>query len=156
MNDDFLVLDPVDSIATVYRGTLDDHIASITKESWWLQSLRNTRAYLDWLQGDEQAHLSYELHRPFPIKVVPMLEALRAVESTKPDNPPQWRTVYGNVMNIGGRQALDGKVYGSERIPLGTCFWSSTDISWRRAGIGGSSLGAWVADRFPKKSRWES
>lgn len=144
-NDDMYALEPT-SVAMAYRGRLLDHIASLRGSSWWSRSLIAT---LHWLERNgHDDPLSYELHRPLPINRAAMAEILRDAARFSPQNPPQWRTLYGVLTEAGGVQADDGKVYGTTHpIPAGP--WLSTDDPHAAPVL------ARLAQQFPEPSRWE-
>ena len=110
-NDDFYITAPVESMPMLYRGSLVDHLAtprvSGKPDSWWSQSLKTTMVAL-------QAHghnnpASYELHVPIPVNRRKMLEVLAKFSHVTPDNPPQWRTLYGNMTHAPARRHPDVK-----------------------------------------------
>jgi hypothetical protein len=112
-NDDFFVTEPVAGAHTYYRSTLAEHIALPRvqrSKGWWHESLTVTRICL-------QAHgiaepLSYELHVPLPADKQRMADTLAMFQYVKPDNPPQWRTLYGNLHSVTAEQHHDVKAYG--------------------------------------------
>lgn len=130
MNDDFHLTAPVQEIPVVYRGLLRDHIGLPRVQrgaAWWRESLQTTLTCL-------QAHgiaepLSYELHTPFVVKKQLMAETLELFQHVTPDNPPQWRSLYGNLHQIGGEPHADGKAYRPG--PVSVPFHSTDDASWR-------------------------
>lgn len=149
VNDDFVITEPADVTEIAYRGTLDDHIASLkNRGSWWIESLTSARDYLRGRGIDEP--LSYELHRPILVDVARMEQALREAAWHSPDNPPQWRTVYGNRWNICGTMQPDGKIYRRTTTAPTTPFWSTTDQS-----ITTSPIGRAAAALFPEPCRYE-
>lgn len=144
-NDDFFAMEPV-TIEMAWRCTLDEHLTRQGVSGWWKQSLEYTMTHLT-EQGIAEP-LSYELHRPFPIVRADMARILADAAKVNPDNPPQWRTLYGVLTDAGGTQDHDGKVYGPQRpIPSGP--WLSTSDG---------NVGR-VMDRleaaFPEASPWE-
>lgn len=150
-NDDFYVLEPADTIPIVYRGDLADHIALLKSRGWWWLSLTATMSYLQ--EQGIQDPTSYDLHRPLPTVKADMAKALHDAADYQPANPPQWRTLYGNMAGIGGNpEPEDVKVYGKTSIPpAGTKWLSTTDKSWGES----CCLREWLAWRFPSPSRWE-
>lgn len=116
MNDDFIITEPIERVQTFYRCTLDQHlgIPRVKRGGWWKDSLETTHICL-------QAHgiaepISYELHVPFPVDKARMAQTLQQFQHVTPDNPPQWRTLYGNMHGIGGRQRQDVKAYNGSTI----------------------------------------
>ena len=147
-NDDFFITRPVDEIPVLYRGTLEDHIQMRRVQRgqpWWRDSLTTTKIILQALGHDEP--LSYELHTPFRCNKHLMAETLDRFKHITPDNPPQWRTLYGNLHDIGGEQSEDGKAYrpGELHEP----FHSTDDRSFRH-------FAAQLRELFPEPSRYEA
>lgn len=144
VNDDMFAVEPCVPSVT-YRAPLADHIRALQPNTWWLASMRLTAVRLR--QAGIYNGLSYELHRPLPIVVADMARILEDAW-TGHGVPPQWRTMYGNLVGIGGEQTRDCKVVG-RRGEFAGPWISTTDGAWR--------LG-W-ADRlmpmFPNPTRWE-
>lgn len=146
-NDDIFVTSPVHKMPVLYRGSLADHISMKRVqrgEPWWRDSLKTTQVILQALGYDNPR--SYELHVPFPVHKQAMAETLERFKRITPDNPPQWRTLYGVLNNIGGRQSADGKAYRPGA--LNTPFHSSDDRSFRH-------FRAQLQEMFPEPSRYE-
>lgn len=127
VNDDFFVTAP--TVPEVFhRCTLDEHlnIPRVKRGGWWKDSLETTRVCL-------QAHgiaepLSYELHVPLPVDKAAMAQTLEQFQHVTPDNPPQWRTLYGAMNHIGGKQRTDVKAYHGGTI--GQPYHSTTPRSF--------------------------
>lgn len=148
MNDDFYVLTPLTTIPVLYRGPLTRHIAECATPSWWSLSLQRTLA---WLQAQgHPAPLSYDLHVPLPISRERMREALDRLGDAFADNPPQWRTVYGNLAAVGGIQHRDQKVSVPTRQLPGGPFVSTDD------GAFYVGLQSTLRGRFPHPSQFEA
>lgn len=149
MNDDFFVLDPVRDIVPTHRGTLSDHVRSARGQSWWPESLRSTMTYLN--EAGVEEPLSYELHRPCVVKPKFMERILRQAADYSPNNPPQWRTLYGNLCShwSGSVQARDAKSIRANQIPIGVPYVSTDDVKWRQY------WGRVISPLFPDPSRWE-
>lgn len=137
-NDDFFVTEPIIEIPIYYRGTLDDHIhmdsVRKTPNSWWAKSLQLTRTCLQtWAAVTDYPDpiLSYELHLPIRVNKNRMADTLRRFAKHAPtNNPPQWRSLYGNLHQIGGTQRSDVKMMrGGEILKP---FHSTNDSSLRR------------------------
>lgn len=148
MNDDFMITERVETIPSLYRGSLAEHINlprhRRNPTSWWPVSLTTTRTCLQ-AHGIAQPR-SYELHTPFvcdPARMADMLDMMAAVT---PDNPPQWRTIYGNLADVDATQAEDGKVYGAGE--LRRPFMSTQDDNFALHRDALTAL-------FPTTSRWE-
>lgn len=148
-NDDFFVTEPLEKMPTGYRCTLAEHLnlprLRTSTKSWWRESLVTTQVCLQALGLEDP--LSYELHIPFPVKRSLMAETLERFVGITPSNPPQWRTLYGNLHpDPGAHQMPDSKVFagGAIRKP----FHSTTDLSWRNFKVKFSAL-------FPTASPYE-
>jgi hypothetical protein len=148
MNDDFIMLRPHEP-ALAYRCTLDEHVALNEggDNSWWSRSLVKTQS---WLTSRGFTNLlSYELHRPFPVSRARMSQVLAEAWDGS-DNPPQWRTLYGNYWSVQCPRSDDAKLYvRNKSIPDADCV-STTDSSFRLR------CGRMLQDRFTAPSRWEA
>lgn len=123
MNDDMFIVQPIRTIPVLYRGTLVDHIARLgDRDDWWTRSLQHTQRLLG------PYALSYELHTPFPAKRSQLRESL-AIDPG--DDPPQWRTLYGNQWHTNPTIAKDVKITRAvKQVPHGP-FISTTDQTFR-------------------------
>ncbi|ANA86449.1 hypothetical protein BH762_gp070 [Gordonia phage OneUp] len=124
MNDDFFITEQMPTIPNWYRSTLDEHIALPRvqrQRGWWLESLTLTRIAL--LAHGIKVPLSYELHVPFAVNKAAMGETLTQFSYVNPGNPPQWRSLYGNMHQIPAEPHEDCKRYvGNELVrPLHSC-----------------------------------
>lgn len=130
-NDDFYVTTPVDAAPVLYRDNLNRQVAQLIKRAgrtgWWQESMAKTRAVLHDAGYDDP--ISYELHTPFPCDRHKMATVLARFADVAAHNPPQWRTLYGNVEAIGGQLFADCKALrpGPVRRP----FHSTDDLSFR-------------------------
>jgi hypothetical protein len=76
--------------------------------------------------------LSYELHIPFPVEKSKLLKIVKYGNLL-------WRSLYGNIFEIGGSRVSDVKVYGSETMSFksynymsgSSCFLSTNDFSFK-------------------------
>lgn len=148
-NDDFFVTRPVTEVVTGKRSTLAEHLnlprLRTSVKSWWRESLATTQVCLQALEIDVPD--SYELHIPFPAKRSLMRETLERFAAVTPENPPQWRSLYGNLHpdpNV--QQMPDSKAFsgGTLRTP----FHSTTDLSWKHFRMK-------IAALFPTASPYE-
>ena len=148
-NDDFYAMRRGTRVRMATRATLEEQVDGV-KDGWWRESLRATLGYLRDLGIDNPT--SYELHRPFPITREYMAKVLADAAHVQPHNPPQWRTLYGNLApHEGGVREYDAKVSrvtNGKPIPTGP--WLSTvDRSWR-------GIHRILTRTFPQRSPWES
>jgi hypothetical protein len=131
-NDDIYITASITSIPVGYRKTLQQHLneprlKSRLQDSWWARSLRTTLHCLK--DAGYNDPLSYELHIPITVNKEVMADTLQRFAHITPDNPPQWRTLYGVINNIGGQQIPDCKAH---RGPIQIPFHSTDDTSFRR------------------------
>lgn len=149
MNDDFYVVEPVDEVEPLNRGTVDQvleyyHYA----RGRYVAGMRRTREILTELGVDEP--LSYELHLPMVIHREPMVEAIRlASEVADSLGALHKRTLYGNLAGVGGRSVEDVKIHGDRQpLPAGP-YWSTSPQSF------GGKTGKRLRQMFPDPSSFE-
>jgi hypothetical protein len=104
MNDDFYIINKVQSVPYMYSGTLDEKIQ--TREDLFTGNsytglLRQTLNGL--FRKTKTTVLDYELHVPMPMEKKKLSKVLMF--------SGLWRSVYGNMFNVGGNQIRDVKVY---------------------------------------------
>lgn len=129
MNDDFFFTEPVDTVVPAYKCRLVDQVAKARKPyNWWSASVASALKCL--LDAGIDDPLSYELHMPLPVRKAGMAETLRRFVDVDEVNPPQWRTLYGNMCGIGGVQRPDCKIRRRFE-PVNTPFHSTSDSTWR-------------------------
>src|SRR5690606_28758079 len=140
------------TIEMTHRGPLEDQIEKLVRRlgSEWARSLIQTRSYLR-RQGIPDS-VSYELHRPFPIVREHMAKILKDASRVAPHNPPQWRTLYGNLApHEGGRQVeRDTKRSRHTLAPIPGDPWVSTDDGAYYRGFR-----IHIDHLFPEPSPWE-
>ena len=104
MNDDFYIINKVESVPYMYAGTLDDKIKQredIFNGNTYTTLLRKTLGYL--YRKKINVVLDYELHVPMVMEKRKLNKVLKL--------SGLWRSVYGNVFNVGGIKIRDVKVY---------------------------------------------
>ncbi len=152
MNDDFFVINKIDSPPYWYTGSIKSRVEMIKKlripNSSYIRLLTATRnAIID--MGIEEP-LDYELHIPMIMNKAKLLPLL--------NSEALWRSAYGNAYGVGGTIHEDIKVYGQITIEgrHGTAidletepFLSGSDASFPLL------LDQVLADRFPNKSIYE-
>lgn len=147
MNDDFYITTALDVIPTLYRGRLAEHLglARVQRgEAWWRNSLNATLVALQTLGHTDP--ISYELHVPFPVDKSAMADTLARFAAVTPDNPPQWRTLHGNLHNIDGTKHEDCKAYRAG--PMAQPFHSTDDRTFRYFRVQ-------LDEMFPQPSPYE-
>lgn len=148
MNDDFFILNKVDTIENFIGGTLWNkvifHIDYIGNTSY-TKMLKSTYDYLVSLGYEDP--LDYELHVPINCKKSILKRSIK--------DGLLWRSIYGNLANLGGKQIKDVKVYDNIANPKSaniddiTMFLSTDDASFNK-------LFSWLTRKFPKPSIYES
>lgn len=111
MNDDFFILDKVDSIKHYHEGPLSNKIElykDLNMDANYIGKLGSTYAKLERMGYREP--LSYETHTPMTM----LKGRLEEVIGYCP--PSLWRSLYGNIHQVGGEQIKDVKVYYRERF----------------------------------------
>lgn len=147
-NDDFFILEPVETIPPMYNGKLIDHIEAIENRhkgqiTSYTRRLRHANAELSRRgYGD----LNYAIHVPLPVNREKGLETLNEIR-----NNPMFRVLYGNQHAIGGIYNRDPKITRPEDLPHeDDKYISTSDKSFFKGEIG-----RYLRDMFPDKSRWE-
>ena len=106
MNDDFYVINKVDSVPYMHGGKLSKKISlyqELTGKTRYVLMLKKTFANLSRRLGNDI--LDYELHVPM---IMEKEKLLRVIEV-----PDFWRSRYGNMFSVGGVEIEDVKVYSS-------------------------------------------
>ena len=110
MNDDFFIIKKIETIEQFYNGLLSEKIdkfIKITGSSMYIRKLITTNKKLNKLGFTTP--LDYELHVPMPMHKAGLLDIVT--------NHPEclWRSMYGNLFNVGGKQMEDVKVYKNKK-----------------------------------------
>jgi len=106
MNDDFYIIKKIDSIDNYHGGSLLEKInlyQKINSNSGYTRKLLAT--YKKVLSLGIEDALDYELHVPM------VMEKEKLKEVLKNQDQFLWRSVYGNLFNVGGKEMEDVKVY---------------------------------------------
>jgi hypothetical protein len=110
MNDDFFIIKKIETIEQFYNGLLSEKIDKFTKitgSSMYIRKLITTNNKLNKLGFTKP--LDYELHVPMPMHKAGLLYILNQYPECL------WRSMYGNLFNVGGSQMEDVKVYKNKR-----------------------------------------
>jgi hypothetical protein len=106
MNDDFYIVEKINSVETFHGGLLLDKINTykkITQQSGYIFKLEKTFDKLRNLRMTSP--LDYELHVPM------VMEKQKLKTVLKHGSEFLWRSMYGNMFNVGGEEMVDVKVY---------------------------------------------
>jgi hypothetical protein len=110
MNDDFFIIKKIETVEQFYNGLLSEKIdkfIKITGSSMYIKKLITTNNKLNKLGFTKP--LDYELHVPMPMHKAGLLYILNEYPECL------WRSMYGNLFNVGGSQMEDVKVYKNKR-----------------------------------------
>jgi hypothetical protein len=106
MNDDFYIVEKINLVETFHGGLLLDKINTykkITQQSGYILKLEKTFDKLRDL--GMTSPLDYELHVPM------VMEKQKLKTVLKHGSEFLWRSMYGNMFNVGGEEMVDVKVY---------------------------------------------
>ena len=145
-NDDFFILEKVDGLPYMYHNDLMWLINDIRKRhSVSTYSRQLDRARME-LEFKRMGTLNYCLHVPMLFNKEKVLKTMKEFP-----NSPMFRSLYGNMWNVGGVDVPDVKIYDMESIPQkGQILLSTYDESFKHGKVG-----EWIRTRFQNKSRWE-
>ena len=104
MNDDFYIINKVDSVPYMYSGTLDTKIKireDLFTGNSYITLLKQTLSILS--RRSKNPILDYELHVPMVMEKKKLSKVLRF--------SGLWRSAYGNMFEVGGIKVRDVKVY---------------------------------------------
>jgi hypothetical protein len=110
MNDDFFIIKKIDNIDYFYSGLLLDKInkyVKITGSSLYIKKLILTNNRL--IENGINKALDYELHTPMLMEKDKLLTIIKKYPSCL------WRSMYGNMFEVGGSQMEDVKIYVNRR-----------------------------------------
>lgn len=106
MNDDFYIINKIDSVMPMHGGLLRDKInryRDTLGQNSYISMLSETLKYIS--RRGKKDILDYELHIPMVMERSKLANVL--------ENNVLWRSAYGNIFDIGGGKMDDVKVYGS-------------------------------------------
>lgn len=108
MNDDFFIMEPVESIPVLHQGSLDARIAAYRTDNRFEQaySLIRTKEWLE--KNGYSSLLSYELHMPMVYNRQKLLQVFHRWQPY-PLFTLRPRTCYGNVYHLNGQEVNDAK-----------------------------------------------
>lgn len=110
MNDDFYAMRPMDSVPVLHLGDLDKVISEHRPGAAYTNAMRKTRDRL--AENKDGPLYSYEVHCPMVIEKLGMQLALSIGANI---HGMHNRTMYGNLMELGGTQTRDFKIYRTEK-----------------------------------------
>ncbi|MBS9533860.1 hypothetical protein KIH27_09715 [Mycobacterium sp. M1] len=128
-NDDFFITEPMTKMPMRYlqplRKHCDEPLIKAGKDGW-AQTMRSTLDLL--LELGVKNPLSYELHVPMMFDKKVLAEVM---EPYVGDAPPQLRSLYGNLANVGGIQQGDVKaLLNGRNYQIPKPFFSTWDLTF--------------------------
>jgi len=152
MNDDFYIVKNINTIETYHGGLLLDKInlyQKINSNSNYTRKLAATYKKIKSL--NIESPLDYELHIPM------IMEKKKLKQILQNNDQFLWRSIYGNVFNVGGEQMEDVKVYTKGPLVLKSynlkkdehIYLSSADTSFDMI------LGNILKKQFTEKTKYE-
>jgi len=123
MNDDFFIINKISSIQNYHEGTLCDKIEkykTLQMDPNYVRRLGVTYAKLQ--KSGIEDPLSYETHTPMLMSRSGLKEVLEYCPRGF------WRSLYGNIYNVGGEQIKDVKIYYRERYSSMSHDYTSSDF----------------------------
>ena len=150
-NDDFYVIEPTATVEVEHLGPLAEVVEHYyhrfgPRPGVYTEGLMKMAELLDGL-GYAEA-LCYEPHAPMVMDKAGVLEALDIGRGMR---VLHYRTLYGNLLGLGGRQVTDCKVYGARELPGEGWRYLSTSDQTFATGL----VGRWLRQRFPRRSPYE-
>lgn len=138
-NDDFFVMEPIDQVPVLHGGPLAALAAKRKSNGEWSKRIRATA---DYCGPDALAYDS--IHVPMSFDKARLAEVLSAM----PDGL-LFRTVYGNLAEVGGTLGENAKISAKDKRLSGP-FVSTSDGSFASKPVGNR-----IREAFPRKSRYE-
>jgi hypothetical protein len=143
-NDDFFVMQPVERMPYLHRGTIEAAIKQGMRRAY-TKAMKTTMEALQ--ERGIAEPLCYELHAPTLVTKTGMLEALDMVSYPM----MQERSLYGNLAGIGGEPARNFKVYHGDYGWKAWLFLSTNDSSFGR-----NPVGEYIRATFSEQSPYET
>jgi hypothetical protein len=124
MNDDFFIMRPIEKISYFYEGTLLERAERnelLTTTGAYTKLLYNTHDKLVSLGID--APLNYEVH-------IPMIMNKPKLKNVLKNKTCLWRSLYGNIYNVGGIEHEDVKVYNKSSSSPKSYNWKGKNFAY--------------------------
>ncbi len=139
-NDDFFVMQHMEMVPAMHRGNLRD-VASTVGPDYG----RRMREIADWLEVQGFGALCYEVHAPMTLSRDRVSEILD-ISAPSPGRNMHKRSIYGNIMGLGGTLVTDFKTTNAEPWP----FLSTNETIFTRKPVGEA-----IRSAFPDPSPYE-
>jgi hypothetical protein len=148
MNDDFFVMNKVNSLPYMYSGLLLDKISlreNYSQGDLYTRMLLKTYSEL-YQRSKIKQPLDYELHVPMIFEK----EKLSSVIGSQ----GLWRSMYGNIHKVGGEEFKDVKIYNKDHVlsnnfvDINSSYLSTEDKAFQ-------DHKEWFNEKFSKPSKFE-
>lgn len=105
-NDDYFLMEPIESFDTIYIGTLRQTIAELMNIGHFSVHIKGQQDTLEALLDYTSEPLDYDAHAPMPMMRDLVLQCATVFPFW---NDMQLKCIYGNYLQIGGVQGPNGK-----------------------------------------------
>ena len=152
MNDDFFIIKKINTIETFYNGFISEKIDRYAKtagRSMYVNKLMTTNKKL--IQNGIKKPIDYELHIPMLMEKDKLKDIIFKYPTCL------WRSMYGNMYNIGGTQMEDVKIYSDKKYKeiSDTIYSESTFLSTEDKAFN-LAFDSILSKMFPIPSKHES
>lgn len=123
MNDDFFILKPVEAVQSFHKGYLFDSIEErreLQISTPYIEMMEDTYARL--IRNGIQNPLDYEVHTPMAMTKSGLGKVLKF--------GLLWRSMYGNMNNIGGTEIVDVKVHNPGPLESRSYDYANNDSTY--------------------------
>ena len=144
-NDDFFVMQPMDALPVMHRGSLADAAKNDRMASAYQRHIGKTLGVLSTLGITDP--LTYDMHAPMTVTKTGMLQALELCAKAP---MLQERTLFGNMQEVGGVRAHNFKVRRQDRGWSTWLFISTNDNTFARLPVG-----QYIRSQFTEPSPFE-
>lgn len=145
MNDDFFVMQPLNELPVMHRGSLAEVAKSDKMASSYQRHIGKTLEVLE--KRGIQEPLMYDLHGPMTVTKTGMLEVLELCRKVP---MLQERTLFGNLQHVGGEKRHNYKLWRTRRDWQSWPFLSSNDNNFRT-----DTIGQFIRSKFSEASPYE-
>ena len=154
LSDDHVLTDYTDEVFVTYRAPWDEHLAFARTRrgepgvEWLVAGFEATEQHLWMMRPQQPNQLSYDIHRPFPLVLDQVVEALGSWRDVLPQYAPMWRTIYGNFAEHDSIPVRARDVRADSGVQPGSR-WASTDERYPKSK-------RFIAALLIEPSQWET
>jgi len=151
MNDDFFFLKPADHIPLYTLGSINEMIVNhSTKGGYYYEAMHTTRTVLQ--EAGITDPISYEVHFPMVLKKDLFLKMTDSIKWE--ETGYLFRSIYGNVYNLGGKRRRDCKAYSFNDFKILSTKSELLSTSDHVALC--PQFQEWMRKKYPKPSQYEN